>query len=85
MKNNMVAYITVTKDDFGFCSSKIPLHELCIILLCCTIQRSVCNTNWNGRENVVVVVFYVHGRQLKSCRDGQLTEPHFSWAGFLGS
>ena len=30
---------------------------------------------------VVVLLFYVHGKHLRSCRDGQLTEPHFSWAG----
>ena len=28
---------------------------------------------------VVVLLFYVHGKHLRSCRDGQL--PHFSWAG----
>ena len=32
----------------------------------------------NGRKNmkvvvVVVVLFYVHGKHLRSCRDGQLT------------
>ena len=27
---------------------------------------------------VVVLLFYVHGKHLRSCRDGQLTEPHFS-------
>ena len=30
---------------------------------------------------VVVLLFYVHGKHLRSCRDGQLTKPHFSWAG----
>ena len=30
---------------------------------------------------VVVLLFYVHGKHLRSCRDGQLTLPHFSWAG----
>ena len=30
---------------------------------------------------VVVLLFYVHGKHLRSCRDGQLTSPHFSWAG----
>ena len=38
-----------------------------------------------GNNQVVVVVvallFYVHGKHLRSCRDGQLTKPHFSWAG----
>ena len=29
---------------------------------------------------VVVLLFYVHGKHLRSCRDGQLTLPHFSWA-----
>ena len=27
---------------------------------------------------VVVLLFYVHGKQPWSCRDGQLTKPHFS-------
>ena len=30
---------------------------------------------------VVVLLFYVHGKHLRSYRDGQLTNPHFSWAG----
>ena len=30
---------------------------------------------------VVVLLLYVHGKHLRSCRDGQLTYPHFSWAG----
>ena len=30
---------------------------------------------------VVVLLFYVHCKHLRSCRDGQLTWPHFSWAG----
>ena len=30
---------------------------------------------------VVALLFYVHGKHLRSCRDGQLTFPHFSWAG----
>ena len=35
-------------------------------------------------EMIVVVVlccFYVHGKHLRSHWDGQLTKPHFSWAG----
>ena len=28
-----------------------------------------------------VMLFYVHGKHLWSCRDGHLTYPHFSWAG----
>ena len=28
---------------------------------------------------VVMLLFYVHGKHLRSCRDGQLTQPHFSW------
>ena len=30
---------------------------------------------------VVVLLFNVHGKHLRSCRDGQLTLPHFSLAG----
>ena len=26
-----------------------------------------------GRKKVVVLLFYVHGKHLRSCRDGQLT------------
>ena len=40
--------------------------------------------NWGrceGRLCAVVLLFYVHGKHLRSCRDGQLTLPHFSWAG----
>ena len=29
----------------------------------------------------VVLLFYVHGEHLRSCRDGQITLPHFSWTG----
>ena len=29
---------------------------------------------------VVELVLYVHGQQLRSCRDGQLSYPHCSWA-----
>ena len=35
----------------------------------------------DGRTVVVVLLFYVHGKHLRSCLDGQLTQPHFSWAG----
>ena len=31
--------------------------------------------------DVVVLLFYVHGKHLRSYRDGQLTYPHFSWTG----
>ena len=39
-----------------------------------------------AKQNLFVVVvvsllYYVHGKHLKSCRNGQLTYPHFSWAG----
>ena len=30
---------------------------------------------------VVVLLFYAHGKHLRSCRNGQLTYPHFAWAG----
>ena len=30
---------------------------------------------------VVALLFYVHGKHLRSCWDGQLTYLHFSWAG----
>ena len=25
-------------------------------------------------------MFYIHGQQLRSCRDGQISYPHCSWA-----
>ena len=28
------------------------------------------------------LMLYVHGKQLRSCRDGQLSYPHCSWASF---
>ena len=31
---------------------------------------------------VVVLLLYVLGKQLWSCRDVPLTYPHYSWAGF---
>ena len=36
-----------------------------------------------GRTIVVVdvLLFYVHGKHIRSCRGGQLTYPHFSWTG----
>ena len=41
-----------------------------------TVERiSVCNTIEKLTSKIVVVVllFYVHGKHLRSCRDGQLT------------
>ena len=29
---------------------------------------------------VVELVLYIHGQQLRSCREGQLSYPHCSWA-----
>ena len=29
---------------------------------------------------VVVLLFYVHGKQLRSCWEGELTYAYFSWA-----
>ena len=29
------------------------------------------------------LMLYVHGQQLRSCRDGQLSYPHYSWASLL--
>ena len=36
-----------------------------------------------AHNNVVVVdlLFYIHGKHLRLCWDGQLTYLHFSWAG----
>ena len=35
----------------------------------------------DGAVVVVALLFYVHDKHLRSCRDGQLACPHFSWAG----
>ena len=29
---------------------------------------------------VIELMLYVHGKQLRSCQDGQLSNPHCSWA-----
>ena len=34
-----------------------------------------------GEGYVVLLLIYVHGKHLWSCRDGQLTYSYFSWAG----
>ena len=34
-----------------------------------------------GLVVVVVFLFYVHSKHVRSCPDGQLSYPHFSWAG----
>ena len=50
----------------------------------CPHSSSVISTVQLGYCDFVVVVallFYVHGKHLRSCRDGQLTSPLFSWAG----
>ena len=41
----------------------------------CSLQKSV--------ELLVELMLYVHGEQLKSCRDGQLSYSHCSWASCL--
>ena len=41
-------------------------------LMVCENQKS---------ELVVVLLFNDHAKQLWSCWHGQLTQPHFSWAG----
>ena len=74
-------------------SPPIKLFNLAEIFIC--KQRNNKILTWYGRRNdtffanrpltgvvlYVVLLFYVHGKYLRSCRDGQLTLPHFSWAG----
>ena len=38
---------------------------------------------WGKHRYSVVfeLLFYVHGKQLRSCHDGQLPKPDYSWAG----
>ena len=62
-----------TTDNWGLPSYTATSGYLQIELLCSCIRAL--------RFVVVALLFYVHGKHLRSCRDGQLTEPHFSWAG----
>ena len=50
------------------------------LYLTCTMISSVDLAHY-GVSVVVVLLFYVHGKHLRSCQDGQLTLPHVSWAG----
>ena len=54
-----------------------------VILLLAVSRRLFCFDSLVILDEVLLVVlrFYVHGKYLRSCRDGQLTYPHFSWAG----
>ena len=61
---------------------KITAFEICTIH---TVKHlylavSLLYGYWRDRFVVVVLLFYVHGRHLRSGWDGQLTKPHFSWA-----
>ena len=61
----------------------MSLHVHCLVVLyICTNFHEVLS----GHEIFVVVVvvvllFYIHGKHLWSCRDGQLTWPQFSCTG----
>ena len=43
-------------------------------------QRLLTNDKLGLNWSFVALLFYVHGKHLGSCRDGQLTLPRFSWA-----
>ena len=47
----------------------MPFFKMHIILMQ-TFFLALENDFWNG---LVVLLFYVHGKHLRSCRDGQLT------------
>ena len=40
---------------------------------CTTVELQWLEHLWNHVVGVVVLLFYVHGKHLRSCRDGQLT------------
>ena len=40
-----------------------------------------CHEPNNAVVDTVIAAVYVHSKQIKSCRDGQFTYSHFSWAG----
>ena len=48
-----------------------------------SMQLSFLKTDFdkNLDKNVVVLLLNIHGQQLWSWRDSQLTLPHFYWAG----
>ena len=47
------------------------------MLLCSKTENAIHNLetepNLKGEPYVVVLLFYVHGKHLRSCQDGQLT------------
>ena len=43
-------------------------YHFCMI---CVVTN--CKVDNTGKAVVVVLLFYVHGKHLRSCRDGQLT------------
>ena len=56
-------------------------HLVCLqVMLCKQVTNRSCHSHMSYKS-CVAVLFYVHVKHLRSCRDGQLTYAHFSWAG----
>ena len=61
---------------FSSSEPKAPGKLIEQAVVCCRRRLSVTSTFSNDISDFVVVVallFYVHGKHLRSCRDGQLT------------
>ena len=50
----------------------ILIPKLSCLVIACWLDE-VFKINYNVVVVVVVLLFYVHGKHLRSCRDGQLT------------
>ena len=60
----------------------MPLHmQVYALLKRRKLNGGFCRNSKYRIWLVGFIVFYVHSKQLRSCWDGQLTLPHFSWAG----
>ena len=77
-----------------FAELDVEITLVCVcVCVCVTCRKNVDISCYVSSESssfgpnvlnffvVVALLFYVHGKHLRSCRDGQLTQPHFSWAG----
>ena len=66
---------------------KIPHYMRGFLFICTRHDYALCGTFVSKKRYfknfVVALLFYVHSKHLRSCRDGQLTWPRFSWAGLF--
>ena len=68
-------------NDYPTCFKPMALGTRWVVVVQTSLVHWVCRLHAPGMVVVVVLLFYVHVKHLRSCRDGQLTWPHFSWAG----